>query len=117
MEGPAWNYWQTNGQPVEIGVGMWYVKFTGAGGPDVAGGFSDGQARFVDDVPGYERAGVCGDGEIYKTTFDADDSNAAGKVFEINLGEVEQSARVRVNGKDYAVARSSRRRSAWSWTI
>jgi hypothetical protein len=35
----------------------------------------------------------------YETTFDAPDS--AGKPFEINLGDVRQSARVKVNGKDY----------------
>ena len=26
VEGPAWNYWQTNGQPAEI-TGPWNVKF------------------------------------------------------------------------------------------
>ena len=35
----------------------------------------------------------------YETTFDAPD--ATGKYFEINLGDVRQSARVKINGKDY----------------
>ena len=95
-----WNYFQTNGQPVELS-GNWNVKFI-SGGPVLP---ADSQiiklaswTTFA-DTNAQAFAGTA----KYETTFDADNSklkNQNSKFF-LNLGDVRQSARVRVNGKDY----------------
>ena len=96
VEGPAWNYWQTNGQPVEI-TGQWNVKFL-EGGPTLPADFQTAKLASWTTFPDTNTQAFAGTAK-YATTFDA--SDAAGKSFEINLGDVRQSARVRVNGKDY----------------
>ncbi|HSY20462.1 MAG TPA: glycosyl hydrolase, partial [Candidatus Acidoferrales bacterium] len=96
VEGPAWNYWQTNGQPVEIG-GHWDVKFT-EGGPVLPADFQAAKLVSWTMFPDTNAQAFAGTAK-YATTFDAPD--AAGKAFEINLGTVEQSAHVWVNGQDY----------------
>jgi hypothetical protein len=96
VEGPAWIYWQTNGQPVEIS-GPWNVKFI-QGGPTLPAGFQTAKLASWTTFPDTNTQAFAGTAK-YETTFDASDS--AGKPFELNLGDVRQSARVRVNGKDY----------------
>jgi len=93
---PAWNYWQSNGQPVEI-AGQWNVKFT-EGGPVLPADFQTTKLASWTTFPDTNAQAFAGAAK-YETTFNA--PNAAGKNFEINLGDVEQSARVWVNGKDY----------------
>jgi hypothetical protein len=96
IEGPAWNYWQPNGQPVAIS-GDWKIKFL-AGGPVLPTDFQTTKLASWTTFPDTNTQAFAGTAK-YETTFDVPD--AAGKTFEINLGEVRQSARVRVNGKDY----------------
>ena len=96
VEGPAWNYWQTDGQPVEI-AGLWSVKFI-SGGPMFPADFQTTRLASWTTFPDTNTQVFAGTAK-YETTFDAPDST--GKFFEINLGDVRQSARVRVNGKDY----------------
>jgi len=96
ITGHAWNYWQTNDQPVEI-TGTWDVKFID-GGPTLPIGFQTTRLASWTTFPDTNTQAFAGTSS-YKTTFDAPDP--AGKHFEINLGSVCQSARVRVNGKDY----------------
>ncbi len=96
VEGPAWNYWQTNGQPVEI-TGPWNVKFI-EGGPSLPADFQTAKLASWTTFPDTNTQAFAGTAK-YETTFDAPPS--AGKTFELNLGDVRQSARVRVNGKDY----------------
>jgi hypothetical protein len=96
VRGPAWNYWQTNGQPVEI-TGQWNVKFI-QGGPTLPADFQTAKLTSWTTFPDTNTQAFAGTAK-YETTFDAPDST--GKQFGINLGDVRQSARVRVNGKDY----------------
>jgi hypothetical protein len=96
IAGPAWNYWQTNGQPVKI-TGPWNVKFI-LGGPTLPADFQTAKLASWTTFPDTNTQAFAGTAK-YEKTFDALDS--AGKSFEINLGDVHQSARVRVNGKDY----------------
>jgi hypothetical protein len=92
-----WNYWQTNGEPVEIS-GNWNVKFI-SGGPALP---ADSQITKLAswttfaDTNTQAFAGTAS----YTTTFDAPDSSA-GKNYFLDLGDVRQSARVKLNGKDY----------------
>jgi len=96
VEGSAWNYFQTNGQPVEI-TGQWNVKFL-EGGPTLPADFQTAKLASWTTFPDTNTQAFAGTTK-YETTFEAPD--ATGKTFEINLGDVRQSARVRVNGKDY----------------
>ncbi len=116
---PAWNYWQTNGQPFEI-YGNWNVKFI-SGGPTLP---ADSQITKLTswttfaDTNAQAFAGTAS----YTTTFDAPaewhgrlarelqttsagtethGQDARATAFFLNLGDVRQSARVKLNGKDY----------------
>ena len=96
VEGPTWNYWQSNGQPVEI-TGAWNVKFL-EGGPTLPADFQTAKLTSWTTFPDTNAQAFAGTAK-YTTTFDAPKS--AGKSYFLNLGDVRQSARVRVNGKDY----------------
>ena len=96
VEGPAWIDWRASGQPVEI-TSPWSVKFI-SGGPTLPPGVQITKLASWTTFPDTNTEVFAGTAK-YETTFDAPDS--AGKHFEINLGDVRQSARVRVNGKDY----------------
>jgi hypothetical protein len=96
VEGPAWNYWQTNGQPVEI-TSPWSVKFI-SGGPTLPLDVQITKLASWTTFPDTNSQAFAGTAK-YETTFDAPGST--GKTFELNLGDVRQSARVTVNGKDY----------------
>ena len=95
-KGPAWTYWQTNYQPAAIS-GDWKIKFL-EGGPTLPADFQTAKLASWTTFPDTNTQAFAGTAK-YETTFDAPDS--AGTHFEINLGDVRQSARVRVNGKDY----------------
>jgi len=96
ITGKVWNYWQTNGQPVEI-AGQWNMKFI-LGGPTLPADFQTAKLASWTAFPDTNTQAFAGTAK-YETTFDAPDS--AAKSFEINLGDVRQSARVKLNGKDY----------------
>ena len=114
IEGPAWNYWQTNGQPVEI-AGQWNVKFI-LGGPTLPADFSTTKLASWTTFPDTNSQAFGGTAK-YETTFNTPErgsvtrSNSATKdalrlteprsSYSLDLGNVQQSARVRVNGKDY----------------
>lgn len=99
VEGPAWNYWQTNGQPVKI-TGHWNVKFI-SGGPILPADVSSTKLASWTTFPDTNCQAFGGTAK-YETTFAAPKSGRdASSHFELNLGKVAQSARVRVNGKDY----------------
>jgi hypothetical protein len=95
-EFPVWTYWQTNGQPVEIG-GDWKVKFL-EGGPVLPADFSTTKLASWTTFPDTNCQAFAGAAK-YETTFDAPKSDA--KNYFLNLGNVCQSARVKLNGKDY----------------
>ena len=112
VEGPAWNYWQTNGQPVEI-IAPWNVKFI-LGGPTLPADFQTAKLASWTTFPDTNTQAFAGTAK-YETTFEwhghlAREVQTNSPVAEthgqdaratIDLGDVRQSARVRVNGKDY----------------
>jgi alpha-L-rhamnosidase len=109
VKGPAWNYWQTNGQPVEI-TGQWNVKFI-LGGPTLPADFQTAKLASWTTFPDTNTQAFAGTAK-YETTFDAPQLEFNLQVAPdtlkrelqpcfLDLGDVRQSARVRVNGKDY----------------
>lgn len=109
VQGPAWDYWQTNGHPFEI-TGNWNVKFTG-GGPMLPTEIQTAKLASWTRFPDTNAQAFAGTAK-YEITFDAPRlesslSAATGTLkrelppFQLDLGDVRQSARVRVNGRDY----------------
>ena len=100
VEGPAWNYWQTNGQPVKI-ANPWNVKFI-LGGPTLPADFQAARLASWTTFPDTNTQAFAGTAK-YETTFTAPGSQSAirNSQFFLDLGDVRQSARVRVNGRDY----------------
>ena len=99
VAGPAWTYWQPqtpDAKPRTL-TAPWNVKFI-AGGPKLPADFQTTRLASWTTFPDTNTQTFAGTAK-YKTTFDP--PNVAGKHFELNLGDVRQSARVRVNGKDY----------------
>ena len=95
-EGPAWPYQRSGGPPVAIS-GDWKVKFL-EGGPVLPGDFQTDQIASWTTFPDTNVQAFAGTAH-YEISFAAPDS--AGQTFEVNLGDVRQSARVRLNSKDY----------------
>jgi len=96
VSGPAWVYWQTNGPATEI-TGDWNVKFI-HGGPVFPTSFQTTKLASwteLGDTNAQRFAGTA----LYTITFDA--PVPAGGSCLLDLGQVCQSARVRLNGKDY----------------
>jgi hypothetical protein len=92
---PRWKYFQTNGQPVEI-TGQWNVKFV-EGGPTIPAPFQTTKLASWTNNSDTNAQNFAGSAS-YSTTFDAPGDS---KNYFLDLGDVRQSARVRVNGKDY----------------
>ncbi len=108
VSGPAWYYWQTDGQPAEI-AGAWNVQFV-KGGPDLPASFQTTNLAswtVLGDTNAQRFAGTA----LYTITFDApveSDLQVTNNTLKcglqqyfLDLGKVCQSARVRLNGKDY----------------
>ena len=112
---PRWNYFQTNGRPVEI-AGPWNVKFI-LGGPTLPADFQTAKLASWTTFPDTNAQAFAGTTK-YETTFNAPPERGsvtrstpatsdALRLTEprsnclLDLGDVRQSARVRVNGKDY----------------
>ena len=93
LAGPAWNYRETKGQPMKI-TGPWNVKFI-LGGPTLPADFQTAQLASWTTFPDTNCQAFAGTAH-YATTFEADHAK-----LELDLGDVRQSARVRVNGTDY----------------
>ena len=98
ISGPAWNYWKTTESfgPAEI-LGEWNVKFI-EGGPTLPAPFSTTQLASWTEL-GDAIAKCFAGTAVYSITFDA--RILVGKNYLLNLGDVRQRARVRLNGKDY----------------
>jgi hypothetical protein len=97
VAGPAWSCWQTNGAPAAI-TGNWRVKFI-QGGPVLPADFQtdklDSWTR-LGDTNAQRFAGSA----LYTIHFDAP-ASSGGNNYYLDLGDVRQSARVRLNGRDY----------------
>ncbi len=96
VTGPAWSYWETKGGPHEI-TGPWNVKFV-QGGPTLPADFQTMKPASWTTAPDTNAQAFAGSA-TYSITFDA--PSGAGKNYSLDLGDVRQSTRVRVNSKDY----------------
>ncbi|MGH8022086.1 MAG: glycosyl hydrolase, partial [Limisphaerales bacterium] len=92
----AWDYWKTNGPAIPI-KGTWNVNFV-QGGPELPAPFTTTQLSSWTDQPDTNAQRFAGSA-LYTIVFDAPSANRAR--YFLNLGRVCQSARVRLNGKDY----------------
>jgi len=103
VEGPAWNYWQPqtpDAKPQTL-PGPWNVKFL-LGGPTLPADFQTAKLASWTTFPDTNTQAFAGTAK-YETTFDAENLKlkTQNSKFFLDLGNVQQSARVRVNGKDY----------------
>ena len=96
VNSPPWIYWQSAGEPVEI-TGEWNVKFV-QGGPTLPTDFQTTKLASWTTFPDTNCQGFAGSAD-YSLTFDAP-SGGNGSYY-LDLGQVCQSARVTLNGKDY----------------
>jgi hypothetical protein len=95
VKGPAWNYRNKAGEAATL-EGKWQVKFI-QGGPELPAPFtSDRLASWTElgDTNAQRFAGSA----LYSLTFDAPAGDA--KEWQLDLGKVCQSARVKLNGRD-----------------
>lgn len=95
VQGPKWKYWETEGAPTEI-KGEWHVHFL-QGGPTLP---ADPQITKLASWTTFAdtNAQAFGGTAQYQINFDAP---GAGANYLLNLGDVRQSARIKLNGKDY----------------
>jgi len=109
VEGPAWTYRQTNGQPVEL-TGPWKVKFL-EGGLTLPADFQTAKLASWTTFPDTNLQAFAGTAK-YEAAFESPvridpktglplPSDVTREKYLLDLGDVRQSARVRVNGKDY----------------
>jgi hypothetical protein len=96
VDGLAWNYWQDKGEPMQI-TGAWDVRFL-QGGPEIPASFQTTRLASWTEQSDTNAQRFAGSA-LYTTDFDAD--AVTGQNYSLNLGAVCQSARVRLNGKDY----------------
>ncbi|HEV2437752.1 MAG TPA: glycosyl hydrolase [Verrucomicrobiae bacterium] len=96
VEGPAWDYWQTNGQPVEV-TGNWNVKFV-QGGPTMPADYQTPKLASWTAFPDSNTQAFAGSAD-YSLTFDAPTGGHGS--YSLDLGQVCQSARVTLNGRNY----------------
>lgn len=92
---PPWAWWESKGKPATL-VGPWQVQFL-AGGPELPAPFStDRLASWTEfgDTNAQRFAGAV----LYTTMFDK--PAGPSKRWQLDLGKVCQSARVRLNGRD-----------------
>ncbi|MFA6561869.1 MAG: glycosyl hydrolase [Verrucomicrobiia bacterium] len=98
LDGPAWAYWRPAGDPVSLS-GTWQVKFL-RGGPAYPAAFETSKLASWTELGGEEAQRFAGTA-LYTLTFDAP---AAGAGWWLDLGNVCQSAHVRLNGRDLGTA-------------
>jgi hypothetical protein len=96
VRGKEWKYWQPHGQPITISS-KWNVKFLD-GGPALPADLQTAKLASWTTFPDTNSQAFAGTAR-YETAFDA--YGLTGNSLELNLGDVRQSARVRLNGKDY----------------
>jgi hypothetical protein len=94
IQSPAWTYWQVQGNPIAL-VGTLKVEFL-EGGPVLPKPFATARLASWTEL-GDEQAKRFAGTARYRIEFDAP---REGKHFRLDLGQVCQSARVRLNGRD-----------------
>jgi hypothetical protein len=99
LDGPAWVYQKPAGEPVSV-VGSWKVKFL-RGGPALPAAFETAKLASWTELGGEEAQRFAGTA-LYTLTFDAPVTTA--ESWRLDLGNVCQSARVRLNGRNLGTA-------------
>ena len=92
---------ESEGEPIPL-AGTWQVKFID-GGPELPKPFETDKLESWTKLGGKEAERFAGTA-VYRLTFDAPMGGAlqsGGTAWRVNLGRVAETARVRVNGKDY----------------
>jgi hypothetical protein len=92
---PAWDCWQTDGPAVEI-TGNWQVKFL-LGGPQIPSPFQTARLASWTELGGEAAQRFAGTA-CFTIAFDAPGETA--RSWCLDLGQVCQSARIRLNGRD-----------------
>jgi hypothetical protein len=95
---PDWPYWQSAGHPVDLG-GEWQIEFI-AGGPELPPALKTTRLASWTELGGDAAQRFAGTAR-YSIRFDA--PPGAADRWLLDLGEICQSARVRLNGRDYGV--------------
>ena len=95
-EGDLWNYWQLAANS-ELLVGRWKLQFL-SGGPELPPSLSVEQLGSWTELSGEASKRFSGTAR-YSLQFDA--PYAGNKPWSLDLGRVCQSARVKINGKNY----------------
>jgi hypothetical protein len=93
VDGPAWPVWQPSGTPIKI-EGIWQVQFL-EGGPVLPEGFAAEEVKCWTQL-GDEQTGRFAGAARYTIAVKLPETNADG--WFLDLGDVRESARVRVNG-------------------
>ncbi len=99
LDGPAWAYWKPAGDPITL-AGTWTVKFL-HGGPTLPASFKTTRLASWTELGGEDARSFAGTAR-YTLAFDAPATTAAG--WWLDLGNVCQSARVRLNDRDFGAA-------------
>ncbi len=105
VKGPAWTYWQpqTSDAKAQTLTGTWNVKFI-QGGPTLPADFQTAKLASWTMFPGTNTQAFAGTAK-YTLEFNlqvaSDTLKRELQPFALDLGDVRQSARVKVNGKDY----------------
>ncbi len=94
----SWAYWQTDGGPIALS-GSWKVQFL-EGGPTLPKEFETAKLASWTELGGAEATRFAGTAR-YSIAFDAPKQ---GKQFQLDLGRVCQSARVRLNGRELGIS-------------
>ena len=95
LTGAPWHFQEAGGSPVEL-QGTWQIEFVD-GGPDLPSAFTmDRPASWT--IGGGEQAQSFAGTARYSLRFDA--PAPAGDSWSLDLGDVRQSARIKLNGRD-----------------
>ncbi|HEX5218339.1 MAG TPA: glycosyl hydrolase [Verrucomicrobiae bacterium] len=98
IAGPPWTYWRGDGrQPMPVS-GAWKLEFL-SGGPTLPSALNTTNLASWTELGGDEAKRFAGTA-CFAIKFDAP-PDAGGKSYALDLGKVCQSARVRLNGRDY----------------
>lgn len=95
IDGPEWIWYEAAGAAAPVG-GNWQVDFV-AGGPELPAAFATNELTSWTDIGDEALERFAGTAR-YRLEFDAPD--AAAEAWRLELGDVRDSARVRLNGTD-----------------
>ncbi|MDP3070863.1 MAG: glycosyl hydrolase [Opitutaceae bacterium] len=99
LDGPRWSYQQPAAPPAAV-TGRWSISFT-QGGPELPPALTTAELKSWTELGG-DPAKLFGGTARYRLEFDAPATKA--DAWLLDLGEVRESARVRLNGHDLGTA-------------